>query len=133
MSEKSKTLAAKLTCRRCLGRRYVKEICYRKGGSLRKDAFCRTCKKDLGILEIKPKKLSKKYLFTKKWRQSHPEKYKAHTKLNWAIRRGIKTKLPCIICGEVKVDAHHEDYSKPLEVVWLCRFHHQELHFRRNI
>lgn len=37
-------------------------------------------------------------------------------------------KLPCQVCGELKSEAHHKDYNKPLEVVWLCRKHHRELH-----
>jgi hypothetical protein len=36
---------------------------------------------------------------------------------------------PCSICGEQKtIHAHHDDYTKPLDVIWLCRKHHQERH-----
>jgi ferredoxin len=36
---------------------------------------------------------------------------------------------PCEVCGDVlNVQAHHDDYDKPLEVRWLCRKHHQALH-----
>lgn len=38
---------------------------------------------------------------------------------------------PCVICGNAKVEAHHPDYSKPLDVIWLCKKHHGEIH-RRN-
>jgi len=31
-------------------------------------------------------------------------------------------------CKVVKTDAHHEDYSRPLDVIWLCRQHHADLH-----
>ncbi len=31
----------------------------------------------------------------------------------------------CSDCGETKVEAHHEDYSKPLDVEWLCKKHHK--------
>ena len=39
-------------------------------------------------------------------------------------------KLPCsyLGCQELKVEAHHSDYSKPLEVVWLCSKHHKLVH-----
>lgn len=47
--------------------------------------------------------------------------------LNVYIKRGKITKLPCQICG-ASAEAHHEDYDKPLEVIWLCRLHHLELH-----
>lgn len=45
-----------------------------------------------------------------------------------AIKDGILTKQPCSICGEVRVDAHHDDYMEPLKVRWLCRKHHNEHH-----
>lgn len=35
--------------------------------------------------------------------------------------------LPCERCG-AKAHAHHEDYDKPLEVVWLCPIHHKQRH-----
>lgn len=45
------------------------------------------------------------------------------------IKRGIVKKLPCSICGSSEnLEAHHEDYSKPLEVIWYCRKHHLQLH-----
>jgi len=45
-----------------------------------------------------------------------------------AIRDGNLVRQPCIECGDLKVEAHHPDYSKPLEVIWLCRSHHRILH-----
>jgi hypothetical protein len=36
--------------------------------------------------------------------------------------------MPCVVCGNPKTDGHHEDYSKVLDVVWLCRKHHMERH-----
>lgn len=48
------------------------------------------------------------------------------------ITRGKITKQPCQVCGNTKVEAHHNDYTKPLEVVWLCREHHLELHKEEN-
>jgi len=38
------------------------------------------------------------------------------------------TPEPCVICGAAKAEGHHEDYDKPLDVVWLCRRHHREYH-----
>lgn len=35
---------------------------------------------------------------------------------------------PCEECGEEKTDKHHADPAKPLEVVWLCRLHHKQVH-----
>ena len=45
-----------------------------------------------------------------------------------ATKTGKLVKLPCWVCGNEQVEAHHPDYSSPLDVVWLCRQHHQEIH-----
>lgn len=57
-----------------------------------------------------------------------PEKIYARRQAINARKRGDLIKKPCEICGEIKSFAHHEDYTKPLEVVWLCRKHHDLLH-----
>lgn len=59
----------------------------------------------------------------KNWRLKNPEKAIAHRKVFVALRNGTLIKTPCF-CDEKKVEAHHEDYSKPLEVEWLCKIHH---------
>lgn len=45
-----------------------------------------------------------------------------------AVRYGKLLRQPCEVCGEAKTEGHHSDYSKPLDVRWLCRLHHIELH-----
>ena len=57
----------------------------------------------------------------------HYEKYLARQTLIYAVENGILQKQPCEVCGELNVQAHHDDYSKPLEVRWLCSIHHKEL------
>ena len=54
-------------------------------------------------------------------------KYKivAHRIVRKAIKSGLLTKKPCEKCGNKKTEAHHDDYSKPLQVQWLCRNHHR--------
>jgi len=44
------------------------------------------------------------------------------------LKRGKLKKLPCQECGNEKSQMHHPDYSKPLEIIWLCRSCHLELH-----
>ena len=49
--------------------------------------------------------------------------------VNNAVRDGRLIKRPCEVCGSVKrIHGHHCDYSKPLEVIWLCSLHHREWH-----
>ena len=53
----------------------------------------------------------------------------AHNAVKVALRRGDLVKGPCEQCGTTsKVEAHHDDYNKPLEVRWLCFSHHREWH-----
>lgn len=58
-----------------------------------------------------------------------PDNLHAGHVLNYAKEVGKIQEGVCIKCGsKVDVQAHHEDYNKPLDVVWLCRRHHRELH-----
>lgn len=60
-----------------------------------------------------------------KYRSGNTEKEIARNKVTYAVRLGKLIKVPCD-CGDKEVQAHHEDYSKPLEVEWLCRTCHNE-------
>jgi len=64
----------------------------------------------------------------KEMRAKYPEKYKARYLCKSAVKNGTLTKFPCDVCGELKVEAHHTDYSKPYDVTWLCKKHHGEAH-----
>lgn len=60
----------------------------------------------------------------------YPEKVAARLIVQIAIKGGIITKLACAECGAATTEAHHTDYYKPLDIVWLCREHHIEEHAR---
>lgn len=62
------------------------------------------------------------------YRTKHPDAYRAHNAVSNAIRDGKLTREPCLFCGEVRVHGHHRDYSRPLDVVWLCAKCHHRLH-----
>jgi hypothetical protein len=49
----------------------------------------------------------------------------AHGAVHNAIKYGRLKPEPCR-CGTQKTEAHHEDYTKPLDVRWLCKKHHVE-------
>ena len=55
-----------------------------------------------------------------------PEKYKARNAVSNALRDGRLKKECCQNCGNPKSQAHHDDYSKPLDVKWLCFKCHRE-------
>jgi hypothetical protein len=60
--------------------------------------------------------------------KKHRDKANARAKMKHAIKRGRLVRLPCEVCGDAKSHGHHEDYAKPLDVVWLCQKHHMERH-----
>ena len=68
------------------------------------------------------------YKATSGWTKRNKDKTRAHQMLNYHMRKAHIPKLPCKICGDINAIAHHHDYSKPLDVVWLCRKHHAEEH-----
>lgn len=62
----------------------------------------------------------------KKYRKKNKLKVMARKKVFVLVRNGSLKKKTCFICGNPKSEAHHEDYSKPLDVTWLCKQHHVE-------
>jgi hypothetical protein len=74
------------------------------------------------------KNKGKIYETTKSYRERYPNKYRAHGKVAYAIKMGDLTAKPCEICGKINTHGHHDDYSKALDVRWLCPKHHNEWH-----
>ena len=65
---------------------------------------------------------------SEKRRSKNPLIQKAYSAVKYALKTGTITCGPCVVCGKTKAEAHHDDYSKPLKVRWLCRQHHNEHH-----
>ena len=65
---------------------------------------------------------------TRAWRAEDKRRQLGHVAVARAIRNGSLFRLPCVRCGEAKSVAHHEDYDKPLEVIWLCQPCHKQRH-----
>jgi hypothetical protein len=59
--------------------------------------------------------------------EKHIPMYVAWYKVRSAIRKGWIHRGPCEVCFSGPAEAHHDDYSRPLEVRWLCRKHHAAL------
>lgn len=65
---------------------------------------------------------------TRAWRAEDKRRTLCHSAVANAIRSGDLVRLPCIRCGAEKSVAHHEDYDKPLQVMWLCQPCHKQRH-----
>lgn len=88
-------------------------------------------KTDPLFVERERKKQRERY--AKKKAQMLP-KHNAHKLVMFAIKLGVlKKPLACSRCNSSKkIEGHHEDYSKPLEVVWLCKSCHVLRHTEMN-
>ncbi|MDK1020209.1 MAG: hypothetical protein QGD90_01045 [Candidatus Hydrogenedentes bacterium] len=53
---------------------------------------------------------------------------RAQDALNHAVKGGKIIRRSCSACGAPKAQAHHKDYSQPLDVVWLCQRCHAKEH-----
>lgn len=58
----------------------------------------------------------------------HPDREKAKQAVAVAVRSGRLSRLPCQVCGATRAQAHHDDYTRRLDVIWLCATHHGEMH-----
>lgn len=65
---------------------------------------------------------------SRSWRARNREKIRAHRKLQKAVAAGRIQRRPCEVCGTFPSQAHHHDYSHPLDVRWLCHGHHMAEH-----
>jgi hypothetical protein len=73
----------------------------------------------------------------KDWRTAQilrKKQSRAHIAVSFAVTAGELVRQPCERCGATEsadggpINGHHEDYDKPLEVIWLCRRCHARRH-----
>ena len=115
------------TCNRCKIEKdlseFYKNRTYKDGVSY----YCKTCDSTYArnFQGARTEKYNKrKYEHMKRF----PERQKARDKVRTAIKNGSIQRSCCEVCKEEKAQAHHDDYTKPLEVRWLCTTHHAEWH-----
>ena len=131
------------TCSDC--KRELDEACFYKAMTSRDGltSRCKTCN-DLASTRWARANQEKRTAAKYKWLAANPEeraatdaryyaknkhKFRAHDAVKRAIKRGDLVPLPCCVCGTSEnVHAHHDDYSRLLDVVWLCHVHHKERH-----
>ena len=67
--------------------------------------------------------------YLREYRARFPRKHKATNMVNNAIKCGKLFREPCEVCGGGRrIEAHHDDYAKPLNIRWLCSVHHKQWH-----
>lgn len=68
----------------------------------------------------------------RQWIERNRQKRNVHIVVNNAVKRGLICPQPCYSCGTQETEAHHEDYSKPFEITWLCKPCHGRRHREIN-
>ncbi len=67
--------------------------------------------------------------YARRYEKKYPQKARAHAIFSNALRYGTLIKKPCQECGQKDdIHGHHEDYSKPLDITWLCAKCHRIWH-----
>jgi uncharacterized protein (DUF983 family) len=121
-------------CTKCKTSKSKEEFAKNKTAKDGLQHYCRTCYT----------KIHREYRKTKEGksvRAQNARDYRAKgenisthaVRVHFAVKKGILQKEPCAVCGEENVQAHHEDYSDSLKVVWLCQKHHQEADQQRRL
>lgn len=142
-----------MECKRCKKTKEITDFPANKRRKLGRGTVCKECRAEQNRAWYRTPSASERFearkerkeLQQKKYRESakgrataiakfrrdklkHTEKYKARYKLRNAVWQGKIIKLPCEVCGDKRSQGHHEDYTKALEVKWLCDKHHKALH-----
>ena len=126
------------TCNRCGKTQCLTAYNNKTVGPNGKSLRCKTCTRE----ESRTYRIDHRdelNTYRRKWGKENPEKRQSaeapfayqmtvRAKVRIAVKTGKLTRKPCVKCGAAKVEAHHADYSKPLDVMWMCKKHHMALH-----
>ncbi|PYE13388.1 hypothetical protein C7410_14743 [Paraburkholderia silvatlantica] len=126
------------TCRTCGETKPLNMFVINKNGRDGFDNECKVCanarsrefakRRPENILKNRAKMKALNAASSAEYANRHPERILANKALARAIQTGELKRHPCWVCGDAKVEGHHADYSRPLDVVWLCRLHHRQAH-----
>ncbi len=104
---------------------------YRKNGKLYFTSWCRNCRVSAHREYAKRDYVMDKHRIDSLLALRDPKnsaKLLARRILLKAIKSGRVKRQPCRVCRSPRSQSHHFDYSKPLEVIWLCDHHHKVEH-----
>lgn len=117
-------------CRRCQTEKPAPEFYAqpRNRDCLRE--YCKACERVVHASRVlTQEQKTHRYKVKMEWERGQPDKRSAWRSYRNARKAGRIVPGPCERCASTEdIHAHHEDYSKPLDVVWLCRKHHNERH-----
>lgn len=114
-------------CTKIMSQKYYKENSEEQKARIRRWREKNREKYEAYVKRTNDTQKERKEVYNKKY----PYKVKAGKMLGYAIYKGrVKKRDQCQLCGtkEAKIVGHHFDYSKPLEVTWLCEACHNYIH-----
>ena len=90
-------------------------------------SWCKNCN-SISITYSQRAEYLKKYSKDYRKNPENQNKIKARQIIIQAIRHQTITRpTKCSQCSSnANIEAHHEDYSKPLEIIWLCKKCHYQ-------
>jgi len=116
-----------------------------------KDIYCSHCgETEGGFIKYAKNKYGSQYYYCNKCNTERIKKYRDNNmgriyKINrnydlknpkkrgaWGKAQSIPLK-PCDIRGKVPSVRHHDDYNKPKEVIFLCHYHHSQIHKSKDL
>jgi hypothetical protein len=118
----------KLVMRFCIDCKKFKKVTYVKKRGKEKTSYrCRECNtkickkyRDAGGMKPIRERIEK-------YEKANPEKRRA-----WNLAKEIPL-MPCETCGTTKkIHRHHDDYTKPMQVRFLCPAHHKQAHMKEK-
>lgn len=119
-------------CARCKGMFWEDEMALHSNTNGGYYTYCRSCNATRA----------------REWRQCNREHYNKNDRLRKKATRTESPHIltarmqafraypdgqPCEVCGTTPAQRHHDDYSKPLEIRWLCPVHHKEVASSREL
>lgn len=110
---------------------YCSPSCASSEQMLRRNALCPPVGENNPNFKNWASKQKRRYVDN--FRARYPEKAKAHDAVKNALAKKILVRPAFCACGQAHPHAHHEDYSKPLDVIWVCRDCHHELDRERRV
>lgn len=144
MTIRSPSEPARLRCRDCCIDRDAEEFPRRGRNDRKRRGTCRSCirnaarrrrearREELQAYDRRrhqePARKQAHREHVAAYRARYPERHSARRAVARALKNGTLVRLPCEVCGSLKTQAHHDDYSKPLEVTWLCFRDHRARH-----
>ncbi len=131
------------TCFKCLCEKHESEFYKHSGMADGLLGKCKSCARNdiknyrklnaerLRVYEQIRSKQPHRILISRKicadYKKNNRKKTSAQAKLLYAVKTGKVLKQLCWVCGDA-AEAHHPDYDRPLDVVWLCSTHHHQTH-----